>query len=40
MMYLQRVQVCAYRRIRYGRVEFVRAHTRSWPGQLEFNFMT
>lgn len=33
-----RVHVRAYERIRYGRRERVRAHTRRWPGQLEFNF--
>lgn len=32
------VFVHAYRRIRFGRVEFVREHYRSFPGQLVFAF--
>jgi len=28
------VFVRAYQRLRFGRVERVRAHTRRWPGQL------
>jgi len=34
-----RVSVRAYDRHRFGRLEHVRAHTRSWPGQLSFAFM-
>jgi hypothetical protein len=32
------VHVCAYTRIRFGRVEYVCEHYRSWPGQLDFGF--
>lgn len=33
-----RVNVSAYVRRRFGRLESVREHTRRWPRQLEFNF--
>jgi hypothetical protein len=29
------VHVCAYTRTRNGRLEHVREHWRSWPGQLD-----
>lgn len=29
------VHVCAYTRMRNGRLEYVREHWRSWPGQLD-----
>lgn len=32
------VSVRAYVRRRYGKLEQVRAHFRSWPGQYSFNF--
>jgi hypothetical protein len=32
------VSVRAYVRFRLGRVEHVRAHLRSWPNQLSFDF--
>jgi len=32
------VHVCAYTRTRFGRLEYVREHWRSWPGQLAFDF--
>lgn len=35
---MPRVNVRAYKRVRFKRVEHVRAHTRRWPNQLEFNF--
>lgn len=35
---MQHVNVRAYERIRFGRRERVRAHTRRWPGQYSFNF--
>ncbi len=33
-----RVYVRSYRRIRYGRRELVRAHTRRYPMQMSFGF--
>lgn len=33
-----RVHVRAYQRTRFGALEHVRAHTRRWPGQLDFGF--
>lgn len=35
---LKAVHVCAYTRIRFGSLEHVCEHYRSWPGQLEFSF--
>jgi hypothetical protein len=35
---MPRVPVRAYDRTRLGRLEHVRAHTRSWPQQLKFDF--
>lgn len=32
------VHVRAYVRVRFGKIEYVREHTRSWPNQLSFNF--
>jgi hypothetical protein len=32
------VAVRAYVRLRFGRLENVCAHMRSWPGQMSFNF--
>lgn len=32
------VHVRAYERVRFGRLEHVREHYRSWPGQLSFDF--
>jgi len=32
------VHVCSYTRMRFGRLEHVREHWRSWPGQLSFGF--
>ena len=32
------VRVRAYQRVRYGALEFVRAHTRRWPRQYSFDF--
>jgi hypothetical protein len=32
------VHVCSYTRMRFGRLEHVREHFRSWPGQLSFGF--
>jgi len=34
------VKVRAYKRWRFNRVEHVCAHTRRWPNQLAFSFMT
>lgn len=35
---LKAVHVCAYTRMRFGKLEFVCEHFRSWPGQLSFGF--
>jgi hypothetical protein len=35
---LKGVHVDAYTRIRFGRLEHVCAHWRSWPNQLTFGF--
>lgn len=32
------VHVCAYTRMRYGKLEYVCEHYRSWPGQISFGF--
>jgi hypothetical protein len=32
------VEVRAYERFRFGRIEHVCAHTRHWPNQLAFDF--
>lgn len=32
------IAVRAYVRLRFGRLEHVCAHWRSWPGQLAFDF--
>jgi hypothetical protein len=35
---VKEVFVCAYSRIRFGRLENVCQHYRSYPNQLSFNF--
>jgi len=39
-MTIRRVLVRAYHRLRYGRIESVRSHSRRWPGQMSFNFIS
>ena len=34
----KQVYVHAYTRLRFGRLESVRQHWRSWPRQFEFSF--
>lgn len=38
MQKLKLVAVRAYGRLRFGRLEQVRAHWRSWPNQMSFDF--
>lgn len=38
MLRSKAVSVRAYLRMRFGRLEHVRAHFRSWPRQLSFDF--
>jgi hypothetical protein len=34
---LDRVEVCEYTRMRFGRLESVCAHTRGWPARSTFD---